>query len=382
MIRTLRIFFSNRYFITIGLIFSVNSILFGSWITRLPEVQNRLQIGEGELGIALLGLPLGSILIMPFMGWIIHKLGDGRATLFSGIFFCIVSTFPVLAPTYELLFFSMMAVGISTGSMDIAMNASAAAIEKRYSQVIMSTCHGMWSIGGMLGAGTTSLLVWLQVDAEMHILLLAGFLLFIVWIVRPILLSVKEETVSNVVFSVPTGPLIGLAAIGFCVMLGEGAIADWSAVYLKNTLQADAFYSGLGYAGFSLTMAMGRFYGDRIIERWGSRRLVMAGAVIGIIGMTMGLIPNDPLYVVIGFTIAGLGFSCLIPAVYIAASRMPGRIPGASLAAVAGFGYFGLLIGPPTIGMIAEFTGLAAGLSVVVVLLMIVLLLSGYVRFK
>ena len=129
MIRTLRIFFSKRYFIIIGLIFAVNSILFGSWITRLPEVQNRLSISEGELGIALLGLPLGSILIMPFMGWIIHRLGDGKATLFSGILFCIVSTFPILAPTYGLLFISMMMVGISTGSMDIAMNATAAAIE-------------------------------------------------------------------------------------------------------------------------------------------------------------------------------------------------------------------------------------------------------------
>ena len=382
MIRTLQIFFSNRYFNTVGLIFAVNSILFGSWITRLPEVQNRLGIGEGELGLALLGLPLGSIMIMPFMGWIIHKLGDGKATLASATLFCVVSTFPILAPTYGWLFLSMMLVGIATGSMDIAMNASAAAIEKRFSQVIMSTCHGMWSIGGMVGAGSTSLLVWLQVDARLHILILAGLLLVVVYLQRHILLSVREETVSDVVFSIPTGPLIGLAVIGFCIMLGEGAVADWSAVYLKNTLQADAFYSGLGYAGFSLTMAIGRFYGDRIIAVWGSRRLVMAGGLIGMAGMTLGLVPRDPLYVVIGFTIAGLGFSCLIPAVYIAASRMPGRVPGASLAAVAGFGYFGLLIGPPLIGMIAEILGLTAGLSVVVLLLLFVVVLSGYVRFK
>jgi MFS family permease len=382
MIRTFQIFFSNRYFRTVGLIFAVNSILFGSWITRLPEVQNRLGIGEGELGLALLGLPLGSVMIMPFMGWIIHKLGDGKATLFSATLFCVVSTFPILAPSYGLLFLAMVLVGISTGSMDIAMNASAAAIEKRFSQVIMSTCHGMWSIGGMVGAGSTSLLVWLQVDAHLHIPILGGLLVGVVYLHRFVLLSIREETVSDVVFSIPTGPLIGLAAIGFCIMLGEGAIADWSAVYLKNTLRADAFYSGLGYAGFSLTMAIGRFYGDRIIAGWGSRKLVMAGGLIGMVGMILGLVPRDPLFVVIGFTIAGLGFSCLIPAVYIAASRMPGRVPGASLAAVAGFGYFGLLIGPPLIGMIAEMLGLTAGLSIVILLLFFVVVLSGYVRFK
>jgi len=381
MIHTLYIFFSNRYFRTVGLIFAINSILFGSWITRLPEVQNRLKIGEGELGIALLGLPLGSIAIMPFMGWIIHKLGDGKATLFSAIIFCIVSTFPVLAPTYLLFFLSMILVGVFTGSMDIAMNASAAAVEKRYSQLIMSTCHGMWSVGGMIGAGTTSLLAGFLVPAGVHILILAVLLLMIVFYQIPILLSIKEETVSDVVFSIPSGPLIGLATIGFCVMLGEGAIADWSAVYLKNTLKADAFYSGLGYAGYSLTMAIGRFYGDRIIEIWGSRKLVLAGALIGIMGLAFGLIIGNPPYVVLGFTIAGLGFSCLIPAIYIAASRMKGRNPGASLAAVAGLGYFGMLVGPPLIGMIAEIFGLTFGLSVVVVLLILVAILSGYVKF-
>ncbi|MBR9999210.1 MAG: MFS transporter [Cyclobacteriaceae bacterium] len=382
MIRTLNIFFSNTYFRTVGLIFAVNSILFGSWITRLPEVQNRLGIGEGELGIALLGLPLGSVLIMPFMGWVIHKLGDGKATLYSGVLFCVVSTFPVLAPGYGWLFLAMVMVGVATGSMDIAMNASAAEVEKRYSQFIMSACHGMWSVGGMIGAGSTSLLAWLRVDGRIHIPILGLLLLIGVIYLRKILLSIREETVSDVVFSIPTGPLFGLAVIGFCIMLGEGAIADWSAVYLKNTLKADAFYTGLGYAGFSFTMAVGRFYGDRIIESWGSRKLVLAGALIGMAGMVLGLVTPDPLFVVIGFTVAGLGFSCLIPAVYIAASRMPGRVPGASLAAVAGFGYFGLLIGPPVIGMIAEFLGLRAGLSVVVMLLLFVIILSGYVRFK
>lgn len=382
MIRTLGNFLSNTYFRTVGFIFAVNSILFGSWITRLPEVQNRLEIGEGELGIALLGLPLGSVMIMPFMGWVIHKLGDGKATLYSAILFCIVSTFPVLAPTYWLLFLSMVIVGVSTGSMDIAMNASAAAVEKRYAKFIMSSCHGMWSVGGMIGAGSTSLLVWLGVDARIHIPILG--LLLLIWVLyhRKVLLTIREETVSDVVFSIPTGPLFGLAVIGFCIMLGEGAIADWSAVYLKNTLGADAFYTGLGFAGFSFTMAIGRFYGDRIIEAWGSRKLVFAGASTGIAGMAIGLLTRDPLFVVIGFTVAGLGFSCLIPAVYIAASRMPGRVPGASLAAVAGFGYFGMLIGPPLIGMIAEILGLTAGLSVVILLLLFVIILSGYVRFR
>ena len=383
MLKSLKLFFTHRFARTVGIIFSINSILFASWITRLPEIQNKLEISEGKLGLALLGLPLGSMAIIPAIGWFIHKMGAGKATLISGIFFCILSTLPVLAPTYPLLIISIVAVGITTGSMDVAMNAAAAAVEKKHSLNIMSSCHGMWSLGGMLGAGTTSVMMGFTLSAGIQIPVLAAILLILLISLSPILLSVKEDdTVSDVVLSIPTGPLVGLAIIGFCSMLGEGAIADWTAVYLKNTLEASAYLAGLGYAGFSLSMAIGRFYGDRIISRYGARRLVLVGGLIGFAGVFLGLMFPAAWAVILGFTIAGFGYSGIVPALYGSAARMPGRAPGASIAAVASFGYFGMFVGPPAIGFVAEEIGLRAALGIVVILLAIVVFLAGKARFE
>jgi MFS family permease len=164
--------------------------------------------------------------------------------------------------------------------------------------------------------------------------------------------------------------------------MGEGAVYDWSAIYLKDTLLANAFYSGLGYAGFSMTMSLGRFYGDLAIHRWGPKKTVIWGAILSLAGVLVSLILPDPWIVIAGFTIAGAGFSCLIPSIYISASRMPGGSAGSNLAAVASLGYFGLLAGPPFIGMIADHFGLRTGLGIVVILMGIVVLLSRKARFS
>ncbi len=235
----------------------------------------------------------------------------------------------------------------------------------------------------MIGAGSTSIMMGLNVPASIQIPILAVILLVWLLSLSPTLLSIKDDdTVSDVVLSIPTGPLVGLAVIGFCVMLGEGAIADWTAVYLKNTLESSVFLAGFGYAGFSFTIAIGRFYGDRIIARWGARRLVIIGGLIGFGGILLGLIIPYAYAVILGFTLAGFGFSGIVPALYGSASRMPGRIPGASIAAVASFGYLGMFIGPPAIGFVAEEIGLRPALGIVVILMGFVILLAGKARFE
>ena len=383
MIQNLKLLFSNTQSRVVGMVFAVNSFMFGSWITHLPEIKEKLHISDGTLGLALLGVPLGSIVAMPFMGWVIHRLGSGKTTWLYGLLFCIISSLPVMASHYFLFIGALILVGVSTGSMDVAMNAAAAAVEKKSSINIMSGCHGMWSVGGMVGAAAASLIVGYKISPSLHILALAVLFILLLLFLQPVLLSIHDEKPEEVVvFSLPTGPLIGLAAAGFCIMMGEGAVYDWNAIYLKDTLKANAFYSGLGYAGFSMTMAVGRFYGDRLIHDWGARKMVITGAVISFTGILIALVIRQPLVVIAGFTLAGLGYSCLVPSIYISASRMPGGSAGSNLAGVAGLGYFGLLAGPPLIGMIAEHAGLTTALGVVLLLMIIVVGMAGKIRFE
>jgi len=156
---------------------------------------------------------------------------------------------------------------------------------------------------------------------------------------------------------------------------------DWSTIYLRRTLNTEVVLAGMGFAGFSLTMAIGRFYGDILITKWGARKLVLVGLVIGIIGVLSSLVIKNSIIAIIGFTFAGFGFSCLVPAVYISSAKVPGVSAGEGLASVASLGYFGLFVGPPTIGMVAENYGLNIGLGIVVVLLSIAFLITSRTRF-
>jgi len=381
MIRNLIEFFKDKNFRTAGIFFAINSIFFGSWITRLPDIQEKIGIGEGELGLALLGLPLGSVSVMPFISFFIQKYGAGRVTVFISIVFCFISTLPVFATSHLGLFLILVLVGIATGSMDIAMNASAAIVEKKYQKAIMSTCHGLWSFGGMLGAASTSILAGFFVSSKIQMISLAILLLMAIGYLSGIMFQIAEPTEQKRVFVIPRGILVGLAFIAFCVMLGESAIMDWSTIYLRRTLNTEVVLAGMGFAGFSMTMAIGRFYGDILITKWGARKLVLVGLVIAITGVLAALIIKSSIIAIIGFTFAGFGFSCLVPAVYISSAKVPNVSAGEGLASVASLGYFGLFVGPPTIGMIAEEYGLNIGLGIVIVLLSIAFLITSRTRF-
>ena len=327
-------------------------------------------------------MPLGSVSVMPFISYFIQKYGAGRVTIFISIVFCFISTLPVFAPSHMGLFIILTMVGIVTGSMDIAMNAAAAIVEEQKGRPIMSTCHGLWSLGGMVGAASTSILAGLSIPGKMQMPVLAVLLLILIALLSKTMLKVREVTTEKTrVFVLPRGILIWLALIAFCVMLGESAIMDWSTIYLRKTLNTEVLLAGMGFAGFSFTMALGRFYGDVLITRWGSRKLVLVGLVIAITGVLSALAIQNSIVAILGFTFAGFGFSGLVPAVYISSAKVPGISAGEGLASVAALGYFGLFVGPPTIGMIAEEYGLNLGLGVVIVLLSIALIITNRVKF-
>ncbi len=361
--------------------FSVNSFFFGTWITRLPEIQNHLNLSEGDLGLALLGLPLGALIIMPAMGWFTHKFGSGQVTLFCSILFCILSITPVMAWSHLVLILTFILVGLGTGSMDIAMNAAAAGIEKKYKVSIMATCHGLWSVGAMVGAGSAGIIAGFGYSPKSHVFFVACALLILVLILSPRLRTIKDPGEPGKAFAWPTGPLFSIAVVGFCIALGEGAMADWSAVYLKNTLQASAYISGFGFAGFAGAMAIGRFYGDKIIPAWGVKKVVTLGCLIATFSLPLGLALPMPWLAIGGFTLAGIGFSCLIPAIFISAAHTPGLSSATGIAAVASLTYLGMLTGPPAVGIVAEEFGLSVGLGFVALIMGLATLISWRSHF-
>ena len=364
--------FSPTAFIThprsraVSTVFATNSLLFGTWATFVPRIQNGLHLSDGALGLVLLGIPVGSLLVMPFSGWVINRWGVGLVTALSALGFCLAIILPFLANTMYGLTAALVAVGIANGLMDVSMNAAAATVEESDGIKFWSACHGMWSLGGMVGAALAGAISQWIPPATYVMGLSTLLILYNGLASRTILLRLPhhhEESAS--MMARPNRALLGLIFIALCVMLGEGAIADWSAIYLQRYLGATTATAGLGYAAFSLAMAAGRFTGDPLKLRFGGRALVQTGCLLSTAGLLLAIGVPQREIAILGFTLVGVGLSNIVPIAFSAGSKVEGVAPGAGIATVSFFAYGGFLFGPPLIGAIAQATSLTIGLGFV-----------------
>lgn len=374
MIKSLRGFWASAEYRAVGSAFLAMALSFGAWITRLPEIQQALQLSDGQLGTALFFAPLGAVSLLPFYSKLISALSERRATLVGLTILTIGLILTTQANSYPMLMISIYGLGLGIGLTDVSMNAVAAEIEKQRKVQIMSTCHGFFSIGGMLGALFSTGFIALGFSLTIQTAILALALLVFVALQSNKLINAQvQEKVKGL--SLPPKEVLGLALIGICVMMSEGAITDWSTIYLKRDLSVVGRWSGLGFAGFSLLMALGRFNGDDLILRFSGVRLIRIGIIIGVIGLLLVQL-KLPIPAIIGFSMAGLGFSVVIPIVFGRAAKVKGVSSAKGLAAVASAGYVGWLVGPVTIGYISNWLGLQVAFLFLVGLCMVAFLTS------
>ena len=365
-------------------VFALNGFALGSWFVRIPAVQERLGIGEGLLGVALLGAAVGALLSMTVTGALISRLGS-RRVVGATAFLLPVSLIPLaLAPNVTVLALALLLVGAANGALDVSMNAHAVAVESRYGRRIMSSFHAAFSFGALAGSVLGGGVAYLGVGVLPHFLVVFALVTLIAVPAYRALLPSDADAADDGApsFARPTLALLGLGVISFCVLLGEGAMADWSAVYLDNTLRTGPGFAAAGYAAFSLTMALGRLFGDGLAERFGPTGLVRLCGAVAALGLGTALAVGSPTFALVGFACAGAGFSVVFPLALSAAGSTEGVATGPALAAVSTAAYTGFLVGPPTIGFVAELAGLGTALYLVVGLSTAVFLLGGTVRPK
>jgi MFS family permease len=358
-------------------VFFLNGFGFASWVVRIPTVQEKLSLSEGPLGVVLLGGVAGSLLSMPFGGWLVSRLGSRPVVATSAFLTSLALPLLAFASNMPLLVLTFVLLGITVGALDVSMNAQAVAVEKGYGRPIMSSFHAAFSFGGLAGAASGGFAASLGVGLAPHLLgvaILTAVATFPAY--RALLPASTDVAGEGPAFARPTRALAGLGVIAFCVLLGEGAMADWSAVYLSGTLGTGPGFAAAGYAAFSLTMAAGRLIGDRLTQRLGPVTLVRSGGALAALGLGLSLAVGQPAVALIGFACAGAGFSIVFPVALSAAGRAKDAAPGPAIAAVSTAGYFGFLVGPPAIGFLAEAVGLGAALYVVVLLSATIAVLS------
>jgi MFS family permease len=376
MWKNLQQVFKHPQYRSVWFMFGVNSLLFTFWITRLPLIKADLGLSEGELGMVLFFGPIGSLTAMFSSNWINTRLGEGRGTVYAMFMALIGAPMPLMAPNVPLLMGALFWMGFAGATMNVAMNAVVSLLEKRDRVHFMITCHGGWSLGGLLGSLVTSLLIGAQVAYELHWALLAALIGgWALWIAWPQLRDVRLEGATGPALVLPSRPVLGLALIGLFVMVSEGAAADWSGVYLAEVVGTNKYFIGFGYASFTLFMTLGRFYGDTLTARIGSLKVIRLGTALGASGLLLVLLPTTPT-VLLGFGLMGLGFSCVVPVLFSQSGQVPGLSPSMGIAAVASAGYIGFLGGPVAIGLMAEHLGLGFGFGMLLLLTLAAFLFS------
>lgn len=365
----------------VSLIFFLTGAGTANWAVRIPAVQERLGLTAGQLGVALVGVSIGAMIAMPLAGRLVASHGSRPVTRAGALAFGAALILPAYAPTFALLMASLVLLGMANGMLDVAMNAQAAAVQQSYGRPIMSRIHALYSFGGLVGAVIGGRIAARHIDPGPHLL---GVGLLIACIAGAVAFSMLPATDDAVADSprlaLPTRALATLSLLAFFVLFGEGAMMNWSAVYLRDISSAGPGMAAAGFASFSLAMAFGRAVGDTLNARFGAERVVRGGGALAAVGLLAAVLVTAPWAVVIGFGAVGAGLSSVFPIVLSAAARRPGQVPGAAIAAVSVCGYSGLLAGPPLIGAVATPFNLRAGIGLVAATSVGVVLLASAVR--
>ncbi|SDR35551.1 Sugar phosphate permease [Paraburkholderia fungorum] len=360
-------------------VFLANGFGIGAWAVEVPRIKESLALSDTALGIALFAFALGAIVAMPLAGQLAPRFGSGRATALLGAAFVIALPLPAFAPNMAVLCLVLFALGAANGALDVSMNGHASTIETQWRSPIMSSFHAAWSAGGLLGAASGAMLQRAGVGVAGGLLVPDAFIALL--IVSAALLALRDlgesrEAPTSSGFAWPSGGVMKLAMLAFLCMLVEGAVADWSAVYLRSTLNQEASVAAIGYSAFAFSMAACRIIGDVSVRRFGSSRVIAMGGLIAVAGLVLVLSVPTMLTAFVGFAMVGVGLANIVPVIFSAAGRSTVTPAiGVSMAATAG--YAGFLVGPPLIGLGAGLLGLRAALCVLVMATLVVGLLGG-----
>ncbi|MEU8837739.1 MFS transporter [Streptomyces roseus] len=367
----------------IAAVFCTHGAVTGSFATRIPWIQEHAQLGSGTLGLALAFPALGAAVAMPLAGRINHRFGARAALRWLLVLWTLSLILPSLAPNLATLCFALFVYGASAGMADVAMNALGVETENRLGRSIMSSLHGMWSVGALIGSAAGTLAAHAGADARLHHLIAALALTAAgLAAVRGVLdLRSAPGAEAPPHFALPPKSALLIGAIGFCAVFAEGASMDWSAVYLRDVLDTDAGLAAACTTAFALTMALARLVGDRVVDRFGAVRTVRASGVLATAGGVLVVVAAQPAVAIAGFALIGLGIAVVVPLAFAAAARS-GPAPAQAIAGVATITYTSGLIAPSAIGAVADATSLVVSFALVTLLALALVVAAAVLRPK
>jgi len=349
--------------VSLTAIFASTGFFVGSWASRIPAVKSEFHLSPARLGLLLACMTLGAVAGSPLAGYASARFGSRPLLRVAAPIASLAFAGIALAPSIPLLAGAMFLSGAANGHVQVSMNAQAIALEGRYRRTILSTMHGGFSVGMMAGALVAALVAHFNISYRAHLLVVAAVLLAIALTIGFFLIETDPAPRTHRRRLRLSLPLAVIIAVAFFELFCEGTASSWSSVYMHDSIGASSAIAALTFGLYSLTMTVGRLWGDRLVLRMGVGGLVRAGGLLALCGMGLALAVRSPLIVLIGFALFGLGLSCQAPTLFRAAGQLP--LPeGQGLAAVMAAAWPAFLLVAPVIGGLASITSLRAALLV------------------
>ncbi|AJF63859.1 MFS transporter [Streptomyces vietnamensis] len=355
------------------LFFALDGFLFAGWVVRIPAVKQQTGASAGDLGLALLGVSAGAVITMTLTGRLCRRYGSHAVTVATGVLLSLSVALPALTRSPLALGLVLLVFGAAYGGINVAMNSAAVDLVAALRRPVMPSFHAAFSLGGMLGAGLGGLLAG-SLSPTAHLLGLTVVGLALTAVAGPVLLRSPSPVLPETL-PAPTAPgtraggsrrtVLVFGVIALCTAYGEGALADWGALHLAQDLHAHPGVAAAGYSVFALAMTAGRLSGTALLERLGQTRTLVAGGSLAALGMLLGSLAPSVWATLLGFAVTGLGLANIFPVAVARAGAVAG--PG-GVATASTLGYGGMLLGPPSIGFLADWLSLPVALTTVAVL--------------
>lgn len=352
--------------------FLISGTAISCWAPLVPYTKHRLDINDATLGVLLLCIGIGSLISMPMAGFLTARFSCRRVIFASGTALCVLLPILTLPETFPVMALMLGLLGAMLGLMDVAINVQAVEVERACQRALMSSFHGFYSVGGIVGAGCISLLLWLGLSpllATVAMALLIWLLLF--WSQRHMVRATSRAG-GGPLLAIPRGWVLFIGILCFIMFLTEGAVLDWGALYLTAFRGIDTRQAGIGFAAFSITMTLGRLYGDRVVNRLGRFAVIAGGSLCAAAGLLMTITIDNPFTAIGGFALVGLGAANVVPILFTTAGNQTMMPPHLALASITTMGYAGSLLGPTLLGFVAQISSLSLALGVIVMLLLAV----------
>ncbi|WP_111707557.1 MFS transporter [Lutibacter citreus] len=345
--------------------FFLTGLCFATWASRIPTIKTFFNFNEAELGTVLLAMPISSIIGLPISGWIISKFNSRKPIIISFLFFSFSLILIGYSTTPTLLITAICVFSFGMRILNIAMNTQSITLQKKFKKKIVSSFHGLWSTGGLIGVGFSTIMVKMDVSIANHLLLISLFSLIIAFIAFLYLIKDDKSITGNkLIFGKPDPFIFYLGILIFFAALCEGGMFDWSGVYFKEVIKEEVFT--YGYLSFMTCMALSRFFSDKLMDAIGMPKTYILSAILIAIGISTAIFFPSFWPSLFGFCLVGIGTAPIFPMTFILAGTSNKYSPGMAISIISTYAIVGMLIGPPLIGYLAHALGLKSAFFIFV----------------